>query len=398
MKLADVERIVEAGLITAEQRQRIQDHFGLKPETNRFLVIIAFIGAALVVSGIALLISANWQQIPRAVKISGGILLLAGFHSAAYYLTEVRKGYEATAQALHIAGALMFLASIALVGQIYNLSSRPPNAFLLWWLGIAALPWLLRSKAQHILCLLAFGLWFGMELNDHTSWFFIGSSPCQIGLYSVLGLLYIGIGYCLRETSYSHFANATEDLGLVAFQVFLFPLTWKGFYHHGEVGVPSRYLFLVLGVIAACLIAQGLRKERNLTQQWRWTWGCALVAGIGLLGVPLMMPRDQLLVDGGQRSDLTFGYYAIVAIAWFVICLIQIQVGVQLRSRRMVNLGVACVALDMIAVYIDLVGSMARTGMMFVVSGVFLIIFGLVLERKRRGFLLRMKTSSASTT
>ncbi len=50
-----------------------------------------------------------------------------------------------------------------------------------------------------------------------------------------------------------------------------------------------------------------------------------------------------------------------------------------------------------IAIYIDLVGSMARTGLMFVVSGVFLIVFGLVLEKKRRSFLLRMKPSSTSS-
>ena len=397
MKLADVDRIYEGGLITAEQRQRIQDHFGLKQETNRFLVIIAFIGAVLVVSGIALVISANWQEIPRVVKIAGGVLLMAGFHSTAYYLSRIRKDYEATAQALHIGGALMFLANIALIGQIYNLSSRPPNAFLLWWLGIAPLPWLLRSKPQHILSLLAFGLWFGMELNDHTSRFFIGTSPCQVALYSALGLLYVGIGYCLRGTRYGHFAKATEGLGLTAFHVFLFPLPWKLFYHSGEVGAPSRYLFLALGVISSCLIARGLRDEPNLTRQWRWTWGVALVAGIGLLSVPLIVSREQLIVDGWQRSDLSFGYYAIVAIVWFVICLIQIQVGVQLRSGLKVNLGVACIALDIIAIYIDLVGSMARTGLMFVISGVFLIVFGLVLEKKRRSFLLRMKPSSTLT-
>jgi len=42
----------------------------------------------------------------------------------------------------------MFLANIALVGQIYHLSSRPPNAILLWLGGIIALPWILRSKGS----------------------------------------------------------------------------------------------------------------------------------------------------------------------------------------------------------------------------------------------------------
>ena len=60
-------------------------------------------------------------------------------------------------------------ATSRFVGQIYNLSSRPANAFLLWWVGLAALPWLLRSAAQFALLLLGVGIWFGVEINDSTS-------------------------------------------------------------------------------------------------------------------------------------------------------------------------------------------------------------------------------------
>jgi uncharacterized membrane protein len=101
---------------------------------------------------------------------------------------------------LHLVGSGLFLANIALIGQIYHLSSRPPNAILLWWAGIAALPWLLRSKAQHILCLLAFGVWFGMEVNDRSSLIFFGDNEYQLLLYAALALVYLGMGYCLRRT------------------------------------------------------------------------------------------------------------------------------------------------------------------------------------------------------
>lgn len=75
----------------------------------------------------------------------------------------------------------------------------------------------------------------------------------------------------------------------------------------------------------------------------------------------------------------------------FLFCLLQIQVGVQRRSEFLVNLGVAFIALDIIATYVNLFGSMARTGLMFLVGGVFLILFGIYLEKKRRALMLRMK-------
>ena len=165
MKYADIQKLYETRLITDEQRQRIVEHFKLKEDSNRFLAIISFVGAVLVAAGIVLLIASNWDAIPRGVKLAAGLALMLGAHGAGWWLREVRQDYRKTGEALHLAGSLLFLGNIALVGQIYHLVSRPPNAILLWWLGIAALPWLLKSEVQHLLVLLAFGIWFGMEAN-----------------------------------------------------------------------------------------------------------------------------------------------------------------------------------------------------------------------------------------
>jgi uncharacterized membrane protein len=80
----------------------------------------------------------------------------------------------------------------------------------------------------------------------------------------------------------------------------------------------------------------------------------------------------------------------------FVFCLLQIQVGIQERSRFMVNLGVAFIALVICATYLRLIGSMARTGTMFLVSGVFLIAFSIYLEKKRRKLMQRIQTAKTA--
>ena len=229
MKYADIQKLHDAGLITDEQRQKIIGHFQLKEDGGgKFLAIVSIIGAVLIAAGITLLIAAHWDEIPRGVKIAAGLSLMLGFHAGGWWLREAQGKYRKTGEALHLAGSCLFLANIALVGQIYNIVSRPPNAFLLWWIGIAALPWLLRSKSQHVLLLLAFGIWFGFEVNERGGLIYCESER-QVLLYALLGLVYLGAGYCLRRTPFSEFAGVTEKLGLFAFLVFVYPLDVEGF-------------------------------------------------------------------------------------------------------------------------------------------------------------------------
>jgi uncharacterized membrane protein len=389
MKTTDIEKIHEAGLISAEQRDKIIAHFDLKDEGSKFLVIVSFIGAVLVAAGIALLIGAHWDEIPRGVKIAAGLALMLGAHGAGWWLRDARKDYPKTGEALHFAGSLLFLGNIALIGQIYHLSSRPGNAFLLWLLGLAALPWLLRSAAQFALLLLAIGIWFGIEINDSTSLIRFNDEN-QVLLYALLGLVFTGFGFLLRRGSNKDFSVVAETFGLLAFAIFSYPLTWTGFlswgYRHAEL---NQWILPALGALAALLVALGCRNLTTLLPQWRVTWGAALAGAAALLVAAHFVPQQTDWHWFGHMTPLN----TVAAIAIFIFCLLQVQVGVQERSRFLVNLGVAFIALDIIATYIGLFGSMAFTGMMFVISGVFLILFAVFLEKKRRALMQQIKAN-----
>jgi uncharacterized membrane protein len=392
MKYGDIQKLHEAGLITDEQRRNIIERFQLKEDGNKFLAIVSFIGAVLITAGIALLISAHWNEIPHGVKIATGILLMLGFHAGGWWLREIQDKYRKIGEALHFIGSCLFLANIALIGQIYNIVSRPPNAFLLWWVGIAALPWLLRSKAQHVLLLLAFGIWFGLEVNERTGWIYCGNDERQLLLYSLLRLIYLGAGWVLRRGAFADFAPPTEKLGLLAFLVFFFPLTWKEAFdwRSGDI---NNWVFPALGLIAIILPAFGLKNLRSLTAQWRWTWFAALF-GMMIFMATVWFGLWQTDSGGGPRYVYWAGSwtYLVATLALFVFGLLQIQVGLQERSPFLVNLGVVFIALDIIAAYFSLLGSMARTGLMFLISGVFLIVFGVYLEKKRRKLMKQLKT------
>jgi uncharacterized membrane protein len=391
MKYLDIERIQKAGLITPEQQRRIVEHFKLKEEGSRFLTIISFVGAILVACGIILLISANWEQIPRGIKIGVGLLLMLGAHGGGWYLREVNGQHRKTGEALHLVGSGLFLGNIALIGQIYHLSARPPNAILLWWAGIAALPWLLRSKAQHILALLAFGLWFGMEINEQGSLIYFGGDEYQLLLYALLGLVYLGGGYCLRRTSFAEFASPTEKLGLLALTAASYPLTWGVFdRNQAALAAVSPWIFPALAALAVVAVALGVSTLPDLSREWRLTWGLALAGTVALLAGALYVAPHWSVSHDRHAA----GYHWVCSGVLFLFCLLQIQVGVQRRSEFMLNLGVAFIALIIIAAYISLFGSMARTGLVFLGGGVFLILFGIYLEKKRRTLMRQMKESA----
>ena len=405
MKYGDIQKLHDAGLITDEQRRKIIGHFQLKEDGGgKFLAIVSIIGAVLIASGITLLIAAHWDGIPHGVKIAAGLLLMLGFHAGGWWLStlrsspatgdgrEVRGKYRKTGEALHWIGSCLFLANIALIGQIYHIVSRPPNAFLLWWIGIAALPWLLRSKAQHVLLLIAFGTWFGFEVNESGGLIYCESDR-QVLLYALLGLVYLGAGYCLRATKFPEFAGVTEKFGLLAFLIFAYPLAWKEFFDWDNPEI-RQWFFPALGLGALLLLLFGLKNLAVLTRQWRWTWLAAL------LGMMVFMATVWFgcwrLDEGGGSHRYFWGEswsYLGGTLALFVFCLLQVQIGLQERSPFLVNLGIVFIALDILAAYCDLFGSMARTGVMFLISGIFLMVFGVYLEKKRRSLMRRMKST-----
>jgi len=390
MKTTDIEKIHEAGLITAEQRDKIIAHFGSKEEGTKFLVIISFIGAVMIAAGIALLISAHWNEIPRGVKLAAGLALMLGAHGGGWWLREVHGKYRKTGEALQLLGSALFLANIALVGQIYHLESRPPNAFLLWLIGIAALPWLLRSKAQFVLFLAAFSVWFGCEINERDSLIYFGNES-QVLACALLGLNFLGAGFLLRRTSFPDFAPVAEKLGALGLLVFAYPLTWAGFlsWSHDDASL-CRWLLPSLAGLAVVSTAAGVRNLPGLTQQWRFTCAGALAIAAGLLVAAYFAPREQHWFWSGSFDMVN----AVASLALFVFCLLQIQAGLQQRSRFLVNLGVAFIGLDIISSYFGLFGTMAMTGLMFVVSGVFLILFGVYLEKKRRSLMQQIKSQT----
>ena len=386
MNLNDIQRLHADGFLSAEQRDRIVAHYKLQDGQSKFVIILSVFGGLLVASGIILVIASNWDAIPRGVKLLSGLALMLGAHAAGWWVRVKQPNYLKAAEGLHLIGSVMFLSNIALIGQVYNLNSRAPNALLAWWVGIAPLAWILRSKVQHILTLVAFLFWLGMEFVHDLGWFHGLGSDGFLLFYPVILLAMYAAGVWLERTSYRDFASSTQRFGVFLLHCSLLPLTWGW---HGRMNlVPVVFsAYLPCAVVVTALLWFALRGEQRLPLVWRKIWFYCLIAWLVLQGAAGATGTSEYF---GGGWDFGGGLAWLAAIMLFAHCLVMVNVGLLLGSRYLINLGTGLLAIDVITAYIRLFGTMAVTGAMFIVSGIGLIVLGVLLEKRRRSLLRRM--------
>lgn len=108
--------------------------------------VLLMLSAVLLSAALLLLVAANWQAIPRLVKVSVVIAFIWGFHCGGALLISL--GRRALGQMLLVLGVASFGGGLALVGQLYHLSGDQLD-FLYVWNGAAVLSCILfRSGAM----------------------------------------------------------------------------------------------------------------------------------------------------------------------------------------------------------------------------------------------------------
>jgi uncharacterized membrane protein len=167
--MADLETLLNrwqtAGVLDSVAASRIRAwESGQKPPSGlRWQGLVALIlGAILLACGVALFVSAHWDQIGPSARLAVVLGMVSLFHLGGAF---TRKSYHALGTALHAVGTLSTGAAIALVGQIFNIQEHWPAAVLMW--AIAALAgWaLLHDEAQQTLALLLVPAWILSEFS-----------------------------------------------------------------------------------------------------------------------------------------------------------------------------------------------------------------------------------------
>src|SRR5258708_25204854 len=165
--MADFESLLKrwqsAGVLDADAAARIRAYESQqeRPSGLRWQGRVALIlGAILLGSGIALFVSAHWDELGPGWRYTIVMLMVAIFHIGG---AIAREKYHGLSTALHAVGTISTGAAIALVGQIFNIQEHWPAAVLLWAIGALAGWILLRDEAQQTLTLLLFPAWIFCE-------------------------------------------------------------------------------------------------------------------------------------------------------------------------------------------------------------------------------------------
>jgi len=174
---------VEDGVISERQAEQICDRYGVdfhrvNAQSSAYTLLLLlgylFIGLSLIT-----LIGANWDDIPRAVRMVGVMALTVATQAIALY--RFIRGDRRGAQGGFLLGNLFYGAAIILIAQIYHLGEHMPDGILLWALGWLPTALLLRSQLLLAPCLMLAGLWFFVQSA-------MGFYPLWMPLFLAAGL------------------------------------------------------------------------------------------------------------------------------------------------------------------------------------------------------------------
>jgi len=330
---------------------------------------VAIVGAVVVGLGVILFFAANWSAIPHLVRLA----LLVGMTVGAYALGDrLRDARPQIAHAFVILGVLLFGASIFLVGQMENVSTHDPLAFLLWAGAATAMALLWRSAPLATLAIVLTAAWQGYELFFGLSDEVAGASSVPLAVLYGTSLYALGSGFAQRLRPLE-FSLPMRGLGFLFASVPLFVLSFDHvaaeIHDHSPLASGRTILFTFALCVGTIVGAAALARTRP-----RQAIGVAVVAVLGVLPALVAVPAGVYIV--------AFGLLALGAIA----------AGVEAEEEWLVNVGVVFVGVELIARFFDLFGRMLSRSGAFVVTGLLLLAVAWGLERGRSHLLGRIRT------
>ena len=145
---------VEAGVIDEATRERIAAH-ELAQRKPYALYAMLVVGGGTVALGVVSVIASNWDSISGGVKLTGDVVLALTLAAATAW--SVLRGRALATEVLVCVFYGFTLASLALVGQVYQLGTPTYQGLLVW--SASTLPLLLLGRSRYLAVLAVTGLW-----------------------------------------------------------------------------------------------------------------------------------------------------------------------------------------------------------------------------------------------
>lgn len=371
MKRKDIEQMQAAGLITPEQAVAIAEHFHLNANRGQQYVvrIMAALAGMLILGGIVMLISANWELIPDMVKMSVAMLLLLG---AWLVWLRVRVNHPYVAEVFALIGGGMWLGCIALYGQIFQLQNPFAEGCMLFFLGVVAIPFIVRSQVLMLGVAVTSCILLGALADNGETW--LSLKPWlhdDSAIVAAMGLLFL-LWWVLAERwrGVKGFYRYYAWLGIPALLSYLWMVQVPLFYHGVstvEKGAVVPSLLVAIPVLLAVARPRG--------HEWRYWWLVLLLLSLPLpVGYWCDAELLGVLCGFGMGGGLMYAGSCAKRVDW-------------------VNFGAMVVLLSGVALIANVLGSLSGSGLVLIVAG--LVMLGLVwlLEKQRRSLAKSIRES-----
>ena len=390
----EVETWQRDGTITAEQAQAILIRYPDYPwgheasRRRRGLVTgLSILGGVLIGLGVITFFAANWDAISHEVKLA---LLIAGLllsYGAGYALWQ-RSGPSAYAVAFVLLGCIIYGAGIHLIGQIYHVSVDHPNLSLFWYLGVAPLAYVTRSRPVMFLAIILFLAAVAFRQLDWLET--VDGSDVVVAwsaLYIALGAFLYAVGKAKRQfVGWESLGGLFQALGLITAFAALYLYTFRDLFGYADSisGASLGYWALAYGASAIAIGVITWIAWLRARQGEQFTSELA-EAGVIVIVLAAVHVATLVYVDW-------YPFYPIVFNALFALSALGLMASGYLRDHEgHVNLSITLTAIYVITRYFEYSIDLLDSSLLFFGAGVILLAGGYLLDRGRRRMLAAMR-------
>ena len=309
---------VDESIISEDQAQQIcrrydVDYYQHKNASLGYRVLLGlgylFVGLAVIT-----ILGANWDDIPRPVRMGGLVLLTLA--TQFFGMKKYLSGQHAGGAGVFLLGNFFFGAAIILIAQIYHLGEHMPDGIFLWAIGTLPLALITRSPLLALQSMVLALVWFFVESG-------MGFYPALFPLF-FLGTLYVLL-------------RGAPSVTLLLFTVFAIGLWFE--YSLSEWWRDSRYFYFQAEHVA---VSVGLFILLYAFSHWLYKkdgvvardYGAVLAAWSLRFGLLFMLVmsfegpwEDLLSADWAHRSSM-----ALISLGFSILALYLAALGGKLRS------------------------------------------------------------------
>ncbi len=382
------------GTITAEQAQAILARYPDYPpahEASRrrqgIVTGLSILGGILIGLGVITFFAANWDEISKGVKLASLIVSMLLSYGAGYVLWQ-RSGPTAYAVAFVLLGCIIYGAGVHLIGQIYHIPVDHPSLSMFWFLGVAPLGYITRSRPVMFLAIVLFLTAVAFRQQDWLE--AITGSETAIAwstLYIALGAFIYAAGKAKRKfEGWESIGGLFQALGLITAFAALYLFTFHDLFDSaGSIsGASLGYWALGYGASA---VAIGVTAGMAWLRAHEGEQFAAELSEAGAIAVLLVAAHVAALASVDWEP-----FYPIVFNALFALSSVGLMASGYLQDHEgRVNLSLALIALYVITRYFEYSIDLLDSSLVFVGAGVVLLAGGYLLDRGRRRMLAAMR-------